>query len=170
MSGNLCRCSGYVKIMEAAARVAASAVMNAPSSTIGASVPRLEAKDKISGDARYIDDLVCPGMLHAAMAAKPTRACKDSAYDTTEAAKLPGVKAIVTGADMGSPRVGGVLKDETDAGPRQGALCRRAGRGRRRARRRHRAGRAQLIEVDYEPLPAVLTIDAALAPGRTARP
>ena len=139
--------------------------MNAPSSTIGASVPRLEAKDKISGDARYLDDLVRPGMLYAAVAQSPHAHANILRIDTTEAAKLPGVKAIVTGADVKFPRAGGVLKDES-----------MVARGKVRyvgepvaavAARDHATAQlaAQLIEVEYEPLPAVLSIDEALRPG-----
>jgi CO/xanthine dehydrogenase Mo-binding subunit len=133
-------------------------------STIGASVPRLEAKDKIAGDARYLDDLTRPGMLYAAVAQSPYAHARILRIDTTEAAKLPGMKAIITGADVKFPRVGGVLKDETMLAS---GKVRYVGEPVAAVAARDYATAqlaAQLIEVEYEPLPAVLTIDDAAKP------
>lgn len=132
---------------------------------LGASLPRLEAKDKIVGAARYIDDVVRPGMLHAAIAQSPYAHARIRGYDVSKAAALPGVRAIVTGPDLPARRVGGMIKDETTlavgkvryVGEPVAAVAARDAATARLA--------AQLIEVDYEPLDAVLSIDAALAPG-----
>jgi CO/xanthine dehydrogenase Mo-binding subunit len=132
---------------------------------LGASLPRLEAKDKIVGAARYIDDVVRPGMLYAAVAQSPYAHAHIRGYDISKAAALPGVRAIVTGADLPARRVGGMIKDETTlavgkvryVGEPVAAVAARDPAMARLA--------AQLIEVDYEPLEPVLSIDAALAPG-----
>ncbi len=141
--------------------------MNAPTGTIGANFPRLEARDKIAGEARYLDDLTRPGMLYAAVAQSPYAHARILSIDTTQAAKLPGVKAIVTGADMKFPRVGGVLKDETMLAS---GKVRYVGEPVAAVAARDYATAqlaAQLIEVEYEPLPAVLTIDDAAKPDAT---
>jgi CO/xanthine dehydrogenase Mo-binding subunit len=132
---------------------------------LGASLPRLEAKDKIVGAARYIDDVVRPGMLYAAVAQSPYAHARIRGYDISKAASLPGVRAIVTGPDLPTRRVGGMIKDETTlavgkvryVGEPVAAVAARDPTTARLA--------AQLIEVDYEPLEPVLSIDAALAPG-----
>lgn len=134
-------------------------------SAIGASLPRLEAADKASGRARYVDDVRLPGMLHAAVLTSTEAHARLVAVRIDAARAMPGVKAIVTGFDLSQPRGGGIVKDETmlakgkvryvgepvaavaavDAATAERALA--------------------AIEVDYEPLPAVLSIDDALAAG-----
>jgi CO/xanthine dehydrogenase Mo-binding subunit len=132
---------------------------------LGASLPRLEAKDKIAGAARFIDDVTRPGMLYAALAQSPYAHARIRGYDVSKATALPGVRAVITGADLPARRVGGMIKDETTlavgkvryVGEPVAAVAARDAATARLA--------AQLIEVDYEPLDAVLSIDAALAPG-----
>jgi CO/xanthine dehydrogenase Mo-binding subunit len=80
---------------------------------LGASLPRLEAKDKIAGAARFIDDVTRPGMLYAALAQSPYAHARIRGYDVSKAAALPGVRAVITGADLPARRVGGMIKDET---------------------------------------------------------
>jgi CO/xanthine dehydrogenase Mo-binding subunit len=133
--------------------------------SLGASLPRLEAPDKAAGTARFLDDHALPGMLYAAIAQSPHAHARILSYDVSKARALPGVRAIVTGGDTPVRRVGGMLKDETMlakgkvryVGEPVAAVA---------ARDPDTAARAaQLIEVAYEPLPHVLSIDAALAPG-----
>ena len=139
--------------------------MSEPARAIGTSPPRLDAGDKATGRAEYADDVRLPGMLHAALLTSPHAHASILGYRLDAALALKGVKAIVTGADLTGPRSGGIVKDESmvargkvryvgepvaavaavDAETAQQALA--------------------LIEVDYEPLPLVLSIDAALAPG-----
>jgi len=138
--------------------------MSVATSTIGASYPRIEAKDKIAGDARYVDDLSLPGQLYAAIAQSPYAHAKIISIDTSEAEALPGVRAIVTGAEGKFPRVGGVLKDETMLAV--GKVCYVGEPVAAVAARDYATAQlaAQLIRVEYEPLPVVLSIDEALAP------
>jgi len=132
---------------------------------IGKSPPRLEAADKASGRARYVDDLRLPGMLHAAIATSPHAHARILGYRLDAARALPGVKAIVTGADLPGARAGGIIKDEfmvargkvRYVGEPVAAVAAVDADTARRA--------AELIEVNYEPLQAVLSIDQALAPG-----
>ncbi len=132
---------------------------------VGASLPRLEAGDKASGRARYADDVRLPGMLHAALATSPHAHARIRGWRTEAAAAVPGVKAILTGAALEGPRAGGIVKDEfmvardkvRYVGEPVAAVAATDAAAAERA--------AALIEVDYEPLPAVLSIDEALADG-----
>jgi CO/xanthine dehydrogenase Mo-binding subunit len=130
---------------------------------VGASLPRLEARDKLAGGARYVDDLTRPGMLHVGIAQSPHAHALIQGYDVSRALALPGVRAVVTGADIGCRRVGGMIKDETMlAVDRVRYLGEPVAAVAARDRETAKLA-AQLIEVDYAPLPAVLSIDAALA-------
>lgn len=139
--------------------------MNAFVDPVGARLPRLEAREKATGTARYLDDHTRPGMLFAAIAQSPYAHARIRGYDVTKAKALPGVKAVVTGGDLPLRRVGGMIKDETMLavgkvryiGEPVAVVAARDLKTARLA--------AQLIEVDYEPLPAVLTIDESLADG-----
>ncbi|MDQ0337887.1 CO/xanthine dehydrogenase Mo-binding subunit [Caldalkalibacillus uzonensis] len=64
---------------------------------IGKSVYRKESLDKVTGTAKYTDDLPSLGMLHAKLVTSPHAHAKIKAIDTTEAWQVPGVRAILTG-------------------------------------------------------------------------
>jgi CO/xanthine dehydrogenase Mo-binding subunit len=133
--------------------------------TIGLSPPRLEAGDKATGRARYIDDIRLPGMLQAALVTSPHAHARILGYRLDAARAIQGVKAIVTGEDLKGPRSGGIVKDESMVARQRvryvgevvAAVAAVDAETARRA--------AEAIEVTYEPLPSVLSIDAALAPG-----
>jgi CO/xanthine dehydrogenase Mo-binding subunit len=133
--------------------------------TIGSSPPRLEAGDKVTGRAQYADDIQRPGMLYAALLTSPHAHARIIGYRVDAARAIPGVKVILTGADFKGPRAGGIIKDES-----------MVARGKVRyvgevvaavaATDPEIAGQAAAaIAIEYEPLPAVLSIDQALAPG-----
>ncbi len=67
---------------------------------VGTSAPRVDTRDKVTGKAVYIDDLRFPGMLYGKILRSKYPHARIVRVDTTEAAKLPGVKGIVTGADL----------------------------------------------------------------------
>lgn len=74
---------------------------------IGKTVERQDAEAKVTGKARYTDDLVDPGTLHAALLTSTRAHARILAIDTSEAKRLPGIRAVVTGEDFplltGSP-------------------------------------------------------------------
>ncbi|MDE0254652.1 MAG: hypothetical protein OYG32_07635, partial [Rhodospirillaceae bacterium] len=74
--------------------------MNGLPEAIGARLPRRDAADKLAGAARYTDDLSRPGMLHAAILGSPWPSARILGIDTAAARALPGVKAVLTGADL----------------------------------------------------------------------
>src|SRR5438309_1318976 len=78
-----------------------------PAHNIGDYVPMVDGPEKVSGRAKYTADLIAPGMLAGRIYRSPYAHGEIVAVDVSEAAKLPGVKAIVTGADC--DRTFGVL-------------------------------------------------------------
>jgi len=67
---------------------------------IGARLRRLEDRALLTGRGRFVDDIALPGVLHAAFVRSPHAHARIAAIDTVDAAKLPGVLAIFTGADL----------------------------------------------------------------------
>jgi 4-hydroxybenzoyl-CoA reductase subunit alpha len=78
-----------------------------PAHNIGDYVPMVDGPEKVSGRAKYTADLIAPGMLAGRIYRSPYAHAEIVKVDTAEAEKLPGVKAIVTGADC--DRTFGVL-------------------------------------------------------------
>ncbi|MGP0088623.1 MAG: 4-hydroxybenzoyl-CoA reductase subunit alpha [Xanthobacteraceae bacterium] len=70
-----------------------------PTHTIGAYVPMVDGPEKVSGRAKYTADILAPGMLAGRIYRSPYSHAEILAVDISEALKLPGVRAIVTGAD-----------------------------------------------------------------------
>jgi 4-hydroxybenzoyl-CoA reductase subunit alpha len=68
-------------------------------SPVGKSVPRIDAREKAAGEARYAFDLKLPGMLAGKMLRSPHAHAKIIKIDTSKAEKFPGVKAVVTAED-----------------------------------------------------------------------
>ena len=135
-----------------------------PDTAARRSPPRLDAADKATGRARYADDIRLPGMLHAAIHTSQHAHARIVGYRTDAARALPGVHAIVTGADIAGTRCGRHRQGRDDARARQGPLCRRAGRGRRGHRRRDGdRARPPRSRSTTSRCPRVLSPDAALA-------
>ena len=59
----------------------------------------IDAKEKVTGKAKYVDDLTFPGMLHAKILRSPHPHARIVSIDTSKAAALPGVHAVITAAD-----------------------------------------------------------------------
>ena len=70
-----------------------------PTRNIGTYVPMVDGPEKVSGRAKYTADLVAPGMLAGRIYRSPYSHAEILHVDVSEALRLPGVKAIVTGAD-----------------------------------------------------------------------
>jgi len=71
----------------------------APAHNIGSYVPMVDGPEKVSGRAKYTADLIVPGMLAGRILRSPYSHAEILDVDISEAARLPGVKAIVTGAE-----------------------------------------------------------------------
>ena len=67
---------------------------------VGQSIPRLEARDKVTGRAEYVHNLVVPGMLHGKIVRSTIAHGRIRAIDTRLAAQRPGVHSVITGEDI----------------------------------------------------------------------
>jgi len=129
--------------------------------------PRLDAPDKATGRAKYIDDLSLSGMLYGALLQSPFAHARIMNIDTSKAKSLPGVKSVVTAEDAGLVKYGvsPARYDETlfcdervrYVGDEVAAVA--------AVDLETAMEAASLIEVEYEELPAVFTPEEALAEG-----
>lgn len=132
---------------------------------IGSAVERIDAAEKVSGEAVYAGDVRLPRMLHGAVLRSPHASARVVRIDTSRAERLPGVHAVITGADTARIRWGAFRPDLYPlaigrvryVGDEVAAVAATDAETARRA--------AELISVEYEVLPAVLGLDEALAEG-----
>ncbi len=133
-------------------------------SAIGASFPRPDAHDKVVGAARYPADLVERSMLRLAVVFANRAHARILSIDGAAALAVPGVVAVLTAADVPYNRYGLIDADQEvlcseivrHAGDRVALVVAETEAVARRA--------AALVEVRYEPLPAVLDAESALLP------
>ncbi|RUT28886.1 xanthine dehydrogenase family protein molybdopterin-binding subunit [Arsenicitalea aurantiaca] len=150
---------------------------------VGQPVRRVEDKRFITGRGRYVADHAVPGQAHAAIVSSPHAHARILGLDVSAAAAAPGVLAVLTGADVLADGLGGIpplfmpqnaqgpfgyrtlrpilIPDIVRAvGERVAMVIAETPAQARDA--------ADLIEVDYEPLDAVVTLEAAVAEGAPA--
>jgi carbon-monoxide dehydrogenase large subunit len=150
---------------------------------IGQPVRRVEDRRFLTGHGHYLDDIVRPRQVHAAMLRSPHAHARIRAIDTADATALPGVLAVLTGADLTRdgigpiPCVSGLTNRDNSpmAMPQRPAIV--------TDRVRHvgdtvamvvaeaatlARDAADMIAVDYEALPAVVETGHALDPDQPA--
>jgi CO/xanthine dehydrogenase Mo-binding subunit len=136
---------------------------------IGSSPPRLDAWEKVTGKTVYTGDLTMPGMLHAKILWSAHPHALIRSIDTSAARAMPGVHAVLAAEDIpGSNRYGVAVLDqrvlaEGKVRSLADAVALVAAESEEIAE--EAVGR---ILVDYEPLPAVHTVEQALQPGAPA--
>ncbi len=113
MGGNLCRCTGYTKILDAVEALAKNEVPVAVMPKgIGSRGIKYEAMDLSMGDRDFIDDMAPEGLLHGAVKLSDHARADIVSIDTTAAMAVDGVEAVFTGADVpGELRGGLIYKD-----------------------------------------------------------
>ena len=167
LRNNYCRCTGYVKIIDAV-RLAAAILEKGvlpddgdPSWTLGSRVSRVDVEEKVLGTGKYPDDFYLEGMLYGtALRSKYPRA-RVLSVDTSAAKALPGVEAVVTAEDIpGENKIGHLKHDQYTLIPVGGlvhylgdAIALVAARDRETAEKAKK-----LIRVEYEVLPHIHTI------------
>src|SRR5262249_40815371 len=142
---------------------------------IGTRPLRHDGVDKVTGRAKYGADYAFPGMLHGKVLRSPHAHAIIKSINIEKALKLPGVKAVVTSADL--PEAPNKLEQAGEMAINPSHLSMNIlARGKVlydghaiaavAATSPHIAEEAtKLIEVEYEVLPPVMTVDAAMKPG-----
>lgn len=174
INGNLCRCTGYVKI-EAAIMLAAKAFRGEilpesleTSSRIGVGRTRVDAKEKVLGIGQYVDDLQVEGMLYAAVFRTKYPRALVKKIDISAALLYPGVESVLTAKDVPGERFLGHLLHDWPVMIGEGEETKYIGdslalvAGTSKEIVRHAL---QLIQVDYEERTPLLTPEEALAEG-----
>lgn len=181
LSGNLCRCASYNRILRAVrgwqefvgvpldTRPARDAERDQERdhAVVGVGVTRYDGPDKVSGRAKYTADLRLPGMIYGKILTSPIAHGIIKRIDTSRARELPGVLAVITGADVPDTYYGvsPARHDEQilakqrvrHVGDEVAAVA---------ALDEETAERAlKLIDVEYEKLPAVFDPEQAMKPG-----
>ncbi len=143
----------------------------------GAPVKRNEDRKLLTGQALFIDDVELPGMLHAAFLRSPVAHARIKGIDVSRALKRPGVVAVYTADDLGAywqpgpllvppPPIAGIVFNQRTQVPLAKEKVRHVGEPLAVvvAESRYIAEDAlDDIDVDLEPLPAVVDLEAGLA-------
>ncbi|MGB5758350.1 MAG: 2Fe-2S iron-sulfur cluster-binding protein, partial [Acidimicrobiales bacterium] len=113
LGAHLCRCTGYIKILDAIDDLAAGEVPVAVMpGGVGSRGSKYEARELSLGSRPFIDDMAPPGTLHGAFHLSEHARADVLAIDTSEAEAVPGVVRVLTGADVpGELRSGLIHKD-----------------------------------------------------------
>ncbi len=113
LGAHLCRCTGYVKVLDAIEAVAHGTTVDAAlPGGVGTSGAKYQAAELTLGDRGYVDDLRVPGMLHAALHLTAHARADIVRIDTSAAKAAPGVVDVFTAADIpGAQYVGIIYKD-----------------------------------------------------------
>jgi selenium-dependent xanthine dehydrogenase len=173
LDGHLCRCTGYVKIIDAVELVFA-AKRGGPwpkpvaDGGVGKSLQRVQGGELAVGARPFVADLDVPGLLHGAVTLSAHARARVLSIDTSKARALPGVVAVATAKDVRGDRWVGILYKDWPCFVAEGEEVRAVGdvlaavaaESPRIAREA-----AKLVEVRYEPLPPVLDPAKAIEPG-----
>ncbi len=150
-------------------------ILDRPNSYIGRSVPRPDARRLAHGRGTFVDDVVLPRMVHAAFVRSPHAHARIVSIDTSAAAGAPGVVAVITGEDLArihEPWVGVLTHLEGLKSAPQHALPLDTARWQGEAvvavvadRRDRAEDAAELVQIEWEELPAATDMEAALDTG-----
>ena len=139
--------------------------VDAAAGTVGEPIPRNDALYKVRGRARYAANIEMEGMLHACFVRSEHPHARILGLDTSKAEKAPGVRAALTAADAGEELIGTLVADTPVLARDRVRYVGEAIAAIAADTPAQAAEAAQLVAVEYEPLPAVLTPEEALAEG-----
>ena len=165
--GNVCRCTGYKKIIEGISL--AGAILRGER-TVDPALERGErfrsdVRDKVLGRGEYCDDVALPGMVHASAVRSEYPRARVLDIDASAALALPGVLAVLTAEDVPHNKVGHIQQD-WDVMIARGDVTRCVGDAVCLVVAETETALAEakkLVKVTYEPLSPVRTIQEAMA-------
>lgn len=170
---NICRCTGYVKIIDGilmAAEIFRAGKLPEPKTTdwrLGSRIPRVDVEEKVTGTGKYPDDFYVDGMCYGSALRSAHPRARVLSIDTTEAKALPGVVAVLTAEDIpGENKIGHLKHDQYTLIP-VGGLTHYLGDAIALVATEDMETLEQakkLIRVEYEVLPPVRSIEEAAAP------
>jgi len=136
-------------------------------SAIGKSIPRADGRDKVTGAAVYAGDMKPPGMLYGKVLRSPLPHAKIRSIDARRAESMPGVRAVLTreSLQVAAALYGAYVKDQPVVAHDKVRYAGDVVAAVAATDERLAEAAVKAIEVDYEDLPAVSTIDEALADG-----
>src|SRR6266567_3257573 len=131
---------------------------------VGTSLPRQDGPDKVTGRARYAGDQVLPGMLYARLVLSPYAHARILNINTSAALAVPGVVAVFTSETLGMAQADPLSRAQSPLAQQEVVWCGHpvaivVGETEALAE-----DGAAAVEVDYDPLPAVIDPEAAVRP------
>ena len=136
---------------------------------VGQSVYRKDASQKVTGQVLHVGNIEMPGMLHVAVLRSPYAHARITGINKSRAEKLPGVAVVLTGADVAKmpgvdPHFGPAFRDQPILCVEKVCYIGDSVVAVAAVDRRTAEDALQLLEVDYEPLPAVFDVLEAVKP------
>ncbi len=177
LSGHLCRCTGYVRIIQAiqAADRAWRSGASLPEADlfrgVGAPAPRYRGHAYALGEAPFVADMKVDGMLHGAVVLSEHPRARVRDIDTASAAASPGVVRVLTAADVPGERMVGLVVNDWPVFVDVGEETRYVGDVLALVvadTQFHARRAAAAVRVPHEGLPPVTDPDAALRPDAPA--